>query len=766
MQETHQENEPVQITGTVYDIIWQKEEEDFIIFAVVANTDNAQDKNNLFDSFIKPTYTVTGHALGITENSQVEISGTWTNNKKYGWQIKLKNYEVKRPHTKTGIINYLSSGLIKGIGEATAKKIYKQFGDQTYDVLDNEPDRLSEIPGLGKKTVARIKKSWMEQHAGKAVIKFLADYDISVKKAIKVYETLGNDSIEKIRTNPYCLEELVSGIGFIEADKIAANLGVDFNSPFRIQSCVRYIMRDGMKANGHTCFIKNQVANDTFNKLRPITPMECELSLEMINQCIEEMIQNEKLIYDTVQDHLGNMYAGLYLPSYGEAEKNVADNLYELMYKHPARKISEDKWERITKRLSSLNIEYDETQLQAIHQALDYKVFILTGGPGTGKTTTTKGIITAFTMLGKQVLLAAPTGRAAKRMSEATGMEAVTIHRLLGSQGDNEFTKNEDDLLEGDVLIIDESSMIDIILMNHLVKAIPAQMSLIIIGDVDQLPSVGPGSVLRDLIECKCFPVVRLTKIFRQAQDSLIITNAHAINQGYMPQLPMLGTPGADCVYSAIANTNNAGEVAANMIVNYVSDYLPKTYDIDPMEIQVLIPMYKGDAGVTAVNYALQDALNPKGKPITKGDHGYRVGDKVIQLVNDYEKQVFNGTIGYIKSYNKEEKLVYIEFEGTLVDYELSELDEITLAYAITIHKSQGSEYPIVVMPVLSSYWMMLKRNLIYTGLTRAKKMMVMIGQNSAVSQAVRNVDSNRRNSLLTLRIRQLYHEGRLSTTA
>jgi helicase, recD/traA family len=553
---------------------------------------------------------------------------------------------------------------------------------------------------------------------------------VSTSFAAKIYKTYGNDSIEVVKSNPYKLADDIWGIGFKTADSIAAKIGFEKNCFMRCRSGILYTLNQ-LADEGHVYAEKERLIVKSTELL--------DTDREAVTDALEQILNTSDLILDE---------EAIYLPPFYMAETGVARRL-KLLNDSPA-KVNTNLKVNITKLQEKIGIEYDEVQAQGIQQAVTAKVMVLTGGPGTGKTTTTLGIIRVLQIMGLRILLAAPTGRAAKRMTETTGMEAKTIHRLLEFKPPEGYQKNENSPLDGDVLIVDESSMIDIILMNSLLKAIPPHMKLILVGDIDQLPSVGAGNVLRDIIDSEQFPVIRLTKIFRQAQTSRIVMNAHRINAGEFPNLS--NGRNTDFFYIEAEEP----EIAAEKIVELVKHRLPKYCHVSPSEIQVLSPMQRGIVGAANLNILLQEAINPSDKCLYRAGRSFRQNDKVMQIRNNYDKEVFNGDIGVVSMIDFENRNLTVLFENRAVEYDVTELDELVQAYAITIHKSQGSEYPVVVMPVMMTHFVMLQRNLIYTGITRAKKMLVLIGTKKAVSYAVKHVTVTQRNTKLKERLQSI----------
>lgn len=673
--------------------------------------------------------TLVGNLLEVPAGSVLLCDGEWKIDKRYGSQFAVQSWEEVMPATAYGIEKYLGSGLVKGIGPKFAQLIVKQFGLDTIDVIETDIKRLYEVPGIGKKRVEKIRESWEKQKDIKNAMLFLQGYGVSTAYAAKIYRQYGKDSINKVKENPYRLADDIWGIGFKTADGIASKMGYEKNDLRRCKSGIIYTLNQ-LANEGHVYAEEEQLVKSALELL--------EADEEPIRKALSDMSQTEAL---KIEDK------AIYLPPFYYAEIGTANRLLALLQESGKDVLAKPL--DIKALSEETSIEYDEVQKQAIEEAVRSKVMVLTGGPGTGKTTTTQGIIAALKHQGMKILLAAPTGRAAKRMSEATGMEAKTIHRLLEFNPQDGYKRNDENPLEADVLIVDECSMIDIILMNNLLKAVPTSMRLVLVGDIDQLPSVGAGNVLRDIIESHKIPVIRLTRIFRQAQSSRIVMSAHAINQGRFPDT----SNGKQTDFFFIEQGDP--EAVAKEIVNLVKNRLPKAYHRKTSDIQVLTPMQRGVVGASNLNMALQSALNPSQLALNRGGYSFRQGDRVMQLRNNYDKEVFNGDLGYVDQIDMEERTLHVNFDGRLVEYDVSELDELTLAYATTIHKSQGSEYPIVVMPILMTHYVMLQRNLIYTGITRAKKICVLIGTKKALAFAIRNMSVLKRNTRLKERLNQ-----------
>ncbi len=685
--------------------------------------------------------TVVGIMPDTHVGSVLALEGVWKVDAKYGRQFSVEKFEETLPATVYGIEKYLGSGLIKGVGPKFARRIVEKFGKDTLDVIEENPDALIEVEGIGRVRVERIRKSWEEQKEIKNIMLFLQGHEVSTSHATKIFKTYGSDSISVVQENPYRLADDIWGIGFKTADTIAEKMGIEKDRFIRLRSGILYTLNK-LSENGHCYAVREQLIKAAVQLLE-VEEAELEITLD-------EMLRTEDVIREE---------EAIYLPPFFFSETGCAKRLLKLLAAERRVQMDVDTvMETVTGRAGQgQHITYDEVQLEAIRAAVSSKIMVLTGGPGTGKTTTTMGIIAAYRAAGCRIILAAPTGRAAKRMSEATGMEAKTIHRLLEYKPPEGYQRKEENPLEGDVLILDECSMIDIMLMYNLLKAMPEQMTLIMVGDTDQLPSVGAGNVLKDIISSGRIPVVRLSRIFRQAQGSRIIMNAHRINKG--EQIDMRGGRDSDFFFAA----KETNEEVVELLVKYCTENLPRYYHVDALQdIQVLTPMQRGVCGAANLNQVLQEAMNPGSIFLRRGGTQYRLHDKVMQIRNDYDKEVFNGDIGVINHVDMEERELTVNFDGREVVYDVSELEELTLAYATTIHKSQGSEYPIVVMPFTMSHYVMLQRNLLYTGVTRAKKILVLIGEKKAVWYAVKNETTADRNTKLAERLREDSMESRI----
>jgi exodeoxyribonuclease V alpha subunit len=650
------------IYGFLERITYHNEENDFVVAKL-------QEKGK------RELTTIVGNLTTINPGESLKLTGRWVHNKKFGEQFQVENYEITVPATVHGIRKYLGSGLIKGIGPIMAERIVKKFALDTLEIIEKTPERLSEVDGIGPKRIAMITKAWEEQKEIKEIMIFLQGHGVSATYSAKIYKQYGDRSIEVVKENPYRLAQDIHGIGFITADKIAQNMGIDPNSLIRAKAGVIYVL-NGLTEEGHVYYPET----DLVHKAKEILKVDQEI----ITKAITELSREKEIFIEDINN--GEIHKAVYLAPFYVAETGIAQRLRRLK-ESPSntRPIHSEK--AIEWVQQKLNIELAEKQKEAVLLAGNSKVLIITGGPGTGKTTIITAILKIFQQLKLRILLAAPTGRAAKRMSEATGWESKTIHRLLEySPKKGDFKKDQEDPLEADVVVIDEASMIDTLLMYHLLKAIPPQAHLILVGDVDQLPSVGPGNVLRDIIDSGIITVVRLTEIFRQAQESMIIVNAHKVNQGEFPILKEIERKEATDFYFI---QEEEPEKTLNQILTLCSERIPNHFGFHSIrDIQVLTPMHKGVIGAINLNLELQKRLNPEQQSITHGSRTFKLNDKVMQIVNNYDKEVFNGDIGWVSRINQEDRELTIDFEGRLVPYDFSDLDEVVLAYAISVHKS------------------------------------------------------------------------------
>lgn len=671
--------------------------------------------------------TLVGALAEVHPGARLKVEGHWKTHPKYGEQFEIVRYTEELPATVEGIKRYLGSGLIKGIGPKMARRIAERFGPYTLEVIEKDIQRLNEVEGIGTKRVEMIAKAWEAQKQIKEIMIFLQGHQVSTTLAIKIYKTYGDNAIQIVQEAPYRLARDIFGIGFLTADKIARSLGLALDAPQRVAAGIEYTLNQ-LADQGHVYAPRDHLVEAT-EKILDVQAEQVAAQLEVLRQ--EDRIKIELL--DTVP--------AVYLNPFYFAEVGVAQRARQLLAARESRLAVfqgidwHQAFEWLGRRPGGLTLA--ERQRQAVQMALSNKVSILTGGPGTGKTSTVRAILELLNGKGKQALLAAPTGRAAKRLAESTGREAKTIHRLLEvspSEG-FKFQRNQDNPLEADLLILDECSMIDLVLMNNVLKAVDPATHLLLVGDADQLPSVGAGNVLRDFIASGAIPTTRLDVIFRQAADSTIITNAHRINQGQSPLFP---NDKRDFYFFG----KEEPEEAAELLVDIVARRIPEKFNLPHADIQVLSPMHRGTVGARVLNEKLQTRLNPlryDQPEYRSGSRVFRIKDRVLQLRNNYDKEVFNGDVGTISRIDLEEGEVVVEFEGRPVSYEFSDLDELTLAYAMSVHKSQGSEYPVVVLPMLTQHYMLLQRNLLYTAITRAKQMVVIVGTRKAIAMAVRN---------------------------
>lgn len=690
--------------------------------------------------------TTVGQMANPVVGSILRLKGSWKNHPKFGIQFDIKEYKSEIPTSAAGIEKYLASGIIKGIGPAAAERIVDRFGSDTINILDNEPKRLTEVEGIGAKKAAAISAAWMEQRDIREVMLFLQNYGIGAGLALRVFKHYGAAAIQVLQENPYRLAIDMFGIGFITADKVAASMGVAKDSPFRIRAGVLHIIHEFTR-DGHTYV--------PIEKLAEAAAEILDVPLQVVESGIEAVRLAEEIIAEWYSRGNDDECA-VYLPAFHYAESRSAKNLEKLMSapwnEHYVNVDAVIPWLQ-----NELAITLAGQQVKALKTALKSKVMIITGGPGTGKTTLIKAILKVREARGLRVMLSAPTGRAAKRMTEATGHEAKTIHRMLefmgmGTSG-GDFARDESNPLECDLLIVDEASMIDQILFHHLLKAIPRGASVIFVGDVNQLPSVGAGNVLGDMINSGAIPVTSLNEIFRQARESMIVVNAHRINNGEFPLLDENYEEGLKDFYFIRQDDQ---ENALEIIKTLVTERIPKSFGFDPVdEIQVLSPMHRGSVGTQRLNLELQRALNTSGgaRAVRMGVT-YQEGDKVMQIRNNYQKDVYNGDIGRIFKINGEDGQLIVQMDNGLVSYEFSELDELVHAYAVSIHKSQGSEYPAVVIPLLTQHYVMLQRNLLYTGITRGKKLVVIVGSTKAAAIAVQNDKTRKRWTRLADRLK------------
>lgn len=740
--------------------------------------------------------TVVGNLASINPGESLLLQGQWVDNPRYGRQFQIEKYETILPANVVGLRKYLGSGLIKGIGPKMAGLIVRKFGMDTMDVIENEPEKLVRVPGIGRKRVKIIKEAWEAQREIKNVMIFLQSHDVSTAHAAKIYKTYENDAIPIVTEDPYRLADDIYGIGFVTADTIAQKLGIDKDAPQRVQAGIKYVL--SQKADdGHVFQRRAELIEACQTML--------EQELEAIEQGISALVEKEEIINpgftdvgvseeqgsidetqenyeisEIDQDPLStDTHSAIYLAPFYYAELGVANQFLRLLasQEQSTVQLPPNTTLFLTQLEDEMDIRFAPQQRKAIYTAVTTRAMILTGGPGTGKTTTVLGMIRLFEAEGRRITLTAPTGRAAKRLSETTSSEAKTIHRLLEfSPRNNGFKRNRQNPLDTDVVIVDETSMVDLVLMNRLMQAIRPGTTVILIGDIDQLPSVGAGNVLRELIESERIPVVQLTEIFRQAQESMIVTNAHRINKGDFPELT------GDTDRNFFFMEEEDPEAITELVCSLIADRLPQHYDYHPIDdIQLLCPMRRGMLGTESFNKRLQEVLNPeyttpashplekarfgfqaykqpsrrsKGTaPVSRTAGGFRIGDKVMQVRNNYDYEVFNGDIGRVAAIEHLDKKVYLQFPDKQVAYDTADLGELVLAYATTVHKAQGSEYPAVVIPLHTQHYLMLQRNLLYTGITRAKECVVIVGTKRALGICIRNNQVMQRNSYLAERL-------------
>ncbi len=688
--------------------------------------------------------TVIGNIVNPTPGEVIKMKGEWGNHPKFGEQFKIVFCQTTTPATVYGIEKYLGSGLIKGIGPVMAKRIVKMYKEETLNIIESEIEKLAEVEGIGKKRIGMIKKAWEEQKEIRAVMIFLQSHGVSSGYAAKIFKQYGNGAIKIVQENPYRLATDIFGIGFVTADKIAEKLGFAKDSDLRAGAGILYVLHE-MTDEGHVYY--------------PYEPLivKCkevlDIDREIIVKALGTLVADQQIVIEDMNQNLETFQENnkaVYLIGYHLAESNIAFRLKRLLITPQSiRKIDSEK--AIQWVQDKLSITLADKQIEAVRSSVENKVMVITGGPGTGKTTIITAILKVFSALKTKIMLAAPTGRAAKRMSEATGHEAKTIHRLLEyNMRKRGFDKNEEKPLNCQLLIIDEASMIDTLLMHHLLKAIPLTATYIMVGDVNQLPSVGAGNVLRDIIDSGIAPVVELNEIFRQAQESSIIVNAHKINQGLIPNLKSTQDKLEDFYFIEQEDP----EKVLELIISLVKDRIPKRFGLNlANEIQVLTPMHRGIVGAGNLNIELQKALNPREGGILRGGRTFKVNDRVMQIVNNYDKEVFNGDIGKIILINEEAQEVTVIIDDREIIYDYSDLDELVHAYAVSIHKSQGSEYQAVVIPILIQHYILLQRNLIYTGVTRGKKLVVLVGTKKALAIAIKNNKTEKRYTLLRQRL-------------
>lgn len=687
--------------------------------------------------------TVVGHVSSVSPGEHLTGWGEWVHNKEYGQQLKAVSISLIPPNTLEGIEKYLGSGFIKGIGPHFAEKLVKAFGEKIFEIIENEPKRLLDIEKIGQKRLQMIMSGWKDSRIVREIMVFLQSHGVSTSKAVRIYKTYGESAIEKVKANPYQLARDISGIGFKSADVIAGNLGIDKKSLVRARAGLSYVLYEKVNS-GHCAYPRDQLIKDTEVLL--------EIDESILLDALELELQEGTLIEDDIET-----FRCLYPRPIYKIENGVAKLLADLK-KGPTPWPFPDEFDKHLHQIEkNLQLNLAPLQKLAIHTALTNKICVITGGPGTGKSTLTKALVSYLEDEGVRLMLCSPTGRAAKRLTECTGVEAKTIHRMLSfDPSTRDFKHNQNNFLETDFVLIDEASMVDIQLANALLRAIPPHAALVIVGDIDQLPSVGPGQFLSDAIHSNTIPVITLSQIFRQAAESQIIQAAHRINEGHLPDL----TPHRHSDFFFIKK--DTPEQVTETILDLVKHRLPSAYQYHPMrDIQVLSPMQRGTTGARNLNVELQKSLN--GQPLRKIErfgYSFGIGDKIMIIENDYDKEVFNGDIGTISSIDIEEQMAILNIDGREIEFEFADLDIVQPAYAITIHKSQGSEYPVVIIPLVTQHYVMLQKNLVYTGVTRGKKLVILVGQVNALGIALKNAKKHKRWTKLSERLQALVSSG------
>ncbi|MEM9776076.1 MAG: ATP-dependent RecD-like DNA helicase [Chloroflexota bacterium] len=740
-------NPPDQISGSVERITYYNAENGYTVMRL--NPDKRGMLPFKYASGKDRFITVVGNLPEVQPGEWLKLTGKWLNHPKHGRQFTAEKCTQSLPANVEGIKRYLGSGMIRGVGKVMAGRIVDMFGEDTLDVIEKHPEKLSSVIGIGKKRVYGIQKAWDEQKSIKEVMIFLQSHGVTTGLATKIYKKYGDDALQVVQQTPYKMVADIHGIGFKSADKIAQALGLKPDDPGRIEAGIAYTLND-MSQQGHV-YVPQSELEPKASEILGVAEEKVTYIIETLEE--SDLIKREKLADD--KDKLGKVglevaepETAVYLTPLYYSEVGVTNRIKALM-EHPTSRVRAG----FTRKAPSVNMPgsiLSEEQQRAVAIALENKVSVLTGGPGTGKTTTLRAVLDGLDARGKTCALASPTGRAAKRLAEATGREAKTIHRLLEFKPGEGWGRNESNPIDADMVVIDEVSMLDVVLANTLLKAVDINSHILFVGDVDQLPSVGAGDVLRDLIRSEVPAVIRLTQIFRQAQDSLIVQNAHLINQGKLPVTPKEAT-------DFFMFVKEEPEELADLIVDLCKRRIPAKFKLDPFDdVQILCPMYNGAVGVTNINKLMQQGLNPAGK--RKGEKAlggrmFREGDKVMQTVNNYDKNVFNGDIGRVTGVDTVQQLITVNMEGMPVVYDFLEADELVHAYAISVHKSQGSEYPCVVIPVVTQHYMMLQRNLLYTAVTRAKKLVILAGTRRALGMAVKNNKVSQRHTALDWRL-------------
>ncbi|MDY0227057.1 MAG: ATP-dependent RecD-like DNA helicase [Desulfomicrobium apsheronum] len=715
------------ISGEVVTVVYHNPENGYVIARVDSPSEPGQ-------------INVVGLLGDVAPGESLRMSGEWVEHPKFGRQFKAETCEHLLPASINGIRRFLGSGAIKGIGEKTADRMISRFGSQILDIMDSDPEQLLEVEGIGPAKLRTIISSWQEKREVRGLMLFLQTHGVATTFAHRIFRHYGVNAVQRLRANPYDLAYDIHGIGFRTADEVALKLGFAEDAPQRLEAGVEYCLRQVADGAGHM-FLPRPVLAEEAAKL-----LGCH-DLELIEEQIDALVERKRLVVEPLPEK--GVAEAVFLTYFYRTEREIASRLQGLL-DHVSRIAPEKISRAVEHEEQRQSLTLSEEQRAAVESACGHKVSIITGGPGTGKTTITRVVVRALKALGLKISLAAPTGRAAKRLAEATGFTATTLHRLLRYQPATGFEFNEEKKLSADVMVVDEVSMLDCGLCLSLLRALPLTCRLVFVGDENQLPSVGAGNVLGDMIESGVVPAVRLTHIYRQARESMIVVNAHRINEGDFPLGSPHAPPKADFFW---VEKENLLELQS-LVLRMVCERIPEAYGLDPMtDVQVLTPMHKGEVGTIALNRLLQERLNPQGRELVRGQRAYRVGDRILQLRNNYDKEVFNGDLGRILGFDPEDETLVAEFDGREVEYGFDELDEIGLAYAISVHKSQGSEYPAVVMPVVSQHYMLLQRNLIYTGLTRARKLAVLMGSRRAMHMGLGNERGRQRHTSLAVRL-------------